>query len=335
MRIAVLGTGGAALGYAALLVTKGHEVVMFSLSGQGGHGLRASKITASGAIETSFSVDVQLSLQDAVHGAAGIIVASPANAHRLLMDGLSPLLASGQHVLVSAELSMSGAYLARKIGSEVAGVSITSLATTLMLGRRTGTSSVMVGGIREANDAWAWPPERMSEALDFWRFLFGDCLSPVASHYAIALSNLNPPAHMANALCNFTRIEKGEAWANYDGITESVARLIEALDVERLTVAEAFGLSVRSVERHYQLSFGLERGSNLAQMAAEVHQRRQGPPGPTSVDTRFVTEDIPFGIAFVEHLGRSKCVPTPLHSAGLYIFSAMYGRNFRFENDLI
>lgn len=335
MRIAILGTGGAALGYAAVLSAQGHHAALYSFSGAGIKGLKGEPINATGSFDLKFSVEAHKDLAKAVRGADGIIIASPANRHRRLIDQLAPLLSNGQHVLVSAELSMSAQYLVEQAKASKADISVTSLATTLMLGRRTSESSVAIGGTRQACDAWSWPAEDAEETLNFWRALFGDVFAPAPAHHTIALSNLNPPAHMANALCNFTRIEKGEYWANYDGITESVARLIEGLDVERLQIAAAFGVRVRSVKKHYQLSFGLEPGMRLAEMAAAVHERRKGPPGPTDVQTRFVTEDIPFGIAFIEHLGQTKSVPTPIHSAGITLFSALYGRNFRLENDFI
>ncbi|RCI77211.1 hypothetical protein DNK03_21540 [Brucella anthropi] len=172
-------------------------------------------------------------------------------------------------------------------------------------------------------------------ALSFWRALFGEMLVMGEGPLATALSNLNPPIHMANALCNFTRIEKGEYWSNYDGITEGVARLIKSLDIERLAVAAAHGVKVRDVEEHYRISFGFEPGLSLARMAAMVHEIRKGPPGPTSTDTRFVTEDVPFGIVCVERLARQAGIAVPLHSAGIDLFSALYGRDFRAENNLL
>jgi opine dehydrogenase len=40
---------------------------------------------------------------------------------------------------------------------------------------------------------------------------------------AITISNLNPPAHMTIALCNFTRMEKGEDWSSYGGLLKAPA----------------------------------------------------------------------------------------------------------------
>ena len=81
--------------------------------------------------------------------------------------------------------------------------------------------------------------------------LFGDRFVPREDLIAVSLSNVNPQNHLGMALCNFTRIEKAEAWANWSGLTPAVGRLIEALDAERLAVAAAFGASVRTRARPF------------------------------------------------------------------------------------
>jgi opine dehydrogenase len=203
------------------------------------------------------------------------------------------------------------------------------------MSRRTGPTSIVIGGIRQMLEVAALPSAAGERCLDLCRALFGNRFRIAPDILGIALGNLNPPVHLASALCNFTRIEKGEYWANYDGITPSVARLIEALDKERLDLAKAYGVTVRTVQEHYRLTFGFEEGHSIAEMAAMVHKQRQGPPGPTSLDTRFVTEDIPFGIVPLVELAARRSVPVPLHQAGVQIFCALYGRDFASENDLL
>jgi opine dehydrogenase len=150
---------------------------------------------------------------------------------------------------------------------------------------------------------------------------------------AVSLSNVNPQNHLGKALCNFTRIENAEHWANWSGLTPAVGRLIEALDLERLAVAAAFGVSVRSVRDHFHLSFGVPHGP-LGDAGA-ILAARDSNPGPASLDTRYVTEDVPFGLVPSTVLGRIADVPMPLHEAGVAMFSALYGRDFRAENNLL
>jgi opine dehydrogenase len=130
-------------------------------------------------------------------------------------------------------------------------------------------------------------------------------------------------------------MEYGEEWASYRGISSAVGRLIESLDGERLNLASRFGLSVLTTQEHLHESFELPMGS-VAEMAAEQDIRRNGAPlGPASLEHRYVTEDVPFGIVPLVKFGRIAGVAMPLHEAGLALIDALYGRSFVAENDIL
>ena len=72
-----------------------------------------------------------------------------------------------------------------------------------------------------------------ARGLKICQVLFGDRFVERADALAISLSNLNPQNHLGIALCNFTRMEHGETWGQNENNTDSVGRLLEALDAER------------------------------------------------------------------------------------------------------
>ena len=129
-------------------------------------------------------------------------------------------------------------------------------------------------------------------------------------------------------------MEKGEAWRQNAHITPAVARLMLALDAERLAIAAAFGIAVRTLEQHFHLSFGIAQ-TGMASMAAELATRPSDPLGPASLQTRYVLEDMPFGIAPMLQLAAASGVPAPLHAGGLAVMSALYGRDLAADNDLL
>jgi len=157
---------------------------------------------------------------------------------------------------------------------------------------------------------------------------------PAFNVLAVTLSNINPIAHTAMALANFTRIERGEPWPQYHYLTPAVARLIGAMDAERQAVAAAFGLKAASIEAHFQRSFDVPQ-TTLAEIAAELHRRRGGPLGPASLDTRFVHEDVPYGLAFNAALARIAGVAVPVTDATITTLSTLYGRALGDENPLV
>jgi opine dehydrogenase len=129
-------------------------------------------------------------------------------------------------------------------------------------------------------------------------------------------------------------MERGEAWLQNDNITDAVGRLLEALDAERLAIAAALDLQVRSLREHFHLSFHVAPAP-LGEIARAMAARGDNPQAPATLDTRYVTEDVPFGLVPTVRLGRLAGSPAPLHEAGIALLAALYGRDFAAANDLL
>jgi opine dehydrogenase len=335
MRVAILGAGSIAYGNAALLASLSHEPVLWSPSGESGQSLaKGEKLTATGALTGTFEVARAASAAEAIARADAVLFALPANGHRLAMDAAAPHLASGQIVIISSHTSFSGLYIAKKIAERGLDIPVVVWGTTVTAGRRTGDASVNVSTVRAKVDIATIPASAGVRGLKACQDLFGDRFVERSDALAISLSNLNPQNHLGIALCNFTRMEQGETWGQNENNTDSVGRLLEALDAERLAIAEAAGYQVRTIREHYNLSFHVEPGP-VGEMARQLAARGNGGNGPSSIDTRYVLEDAPFGLHPTVLLGKLTNRPATLHQAGVDIFSALYGRDFAGENDLL
>ena len=335
MEIAILGAGPIGLGMASFLHTNGHAPVLWSPSGRSTAPFaEGQRLTSVGRIETSFAPRVAASCADALAGAQVVIVAVPGYGHRAVMDAAAPHLRADQTVIISSQYSLSALYLSKIMTARGVTLPIIAWATTLTTGRRKSPVEVHVSSLRNQLDMATIPVTAQEASLALCRNLFGDRFRGRDDVLAITLSNLNPPVHMAMALCNLTRIEKAEDWPIFFYVTDSVGRLIEALDQERLALASAFGLTVRTVYEHYHLSFNVPFGS-VAEMTMAVHTGRGSPSGPKSLESRFLTEDIPFGLAPLSVIAKAIGVPLPLHDAGIELVSTLCGRDYRSENNLI
>jgi opine dehydrogenase len=333
-RVAVLGTGGIGCGAAALLSERGHDVVLWSPSGRGTAAFADSvALQSEGKLTGSCQPMIAKDCGDAVRGADAVMLAVPGYGHRAVLDAMAVHLRPDQPVIISSHMSFSALYLARQLAARGVRVPIAAWGTTVTTGRRLPGPVVRVSNIRDKVDVAALPVGELDAMAVLCRALFGDRFVPRDDLIAVSLSNVNPQNHLGMALCNFTRIEKSEQWANWSGLTPSVGRLIEALDAERLAVASAFGASVRGVRDHFHLSFGVPHGP--VGDAGAILAARDATPGPASLDTRYITEDVPFGLVPSTILARIAGVAMPLHEAGIAVFSALYGRDFRAANDLL
>jgi opine dehydrogenase len=334
MNVAILGTGAIAFGSAALIEAGGHRAALWSPSGRGTAALARDGALAYAGVMTGVAHPGVIPDLTELAGYDVVLIAVPANGHRAVMERLAPCLESRHMVIVSGALSLSPLYLSKLVAARGVRPAIASFGTTVLTARKTGEAAVSINVLRARLDVAAIPVSEDARALDVCSQLFGDRFDLAASALAIALVNINPVAHAGLALANLTRIELGEAWPQYRYLTPAVARLIEGLDAERRTVAAAFGLSLRTIEQHFEHSFDLPRAP-LAEQAALLHARRGGPPGPTSLDTRFVLEDAPFGLGFTAAVARIAGVRVPLTEACLDVLSALWGRDLNAANDIL
>ena len=335
MKVGIVGAGAIAFGMAAFLEQAGHAATLWSPSGERTRALAAGEpLVAAGTIEGSFTPAVATSAESLAADAEVLLIALPAYGHKHVFDAIAPHITAAQTVIVSSHASFGALYLSRLLAARNITVPIVAWGTTLVSGRQTGPAKVQVNTVRKTVDLATLPTSRSAEGLALCQSLFGDRFVDRQSLLAIALSNLNPTIHMGIALGNMTRMERAETWGQAENVTPKIGRLLEELDRERLAIAASLGLDVRTIFQHLHLSFGVPYGS-ASEMHQAMHVIGKGGAGPTTADSRYVTEDVPFGLVPTAKLGRLTGHPAPLHEAGIALFSAMYGRDFTAENDLL
>lgn len=334
-KVGIVGAGSVAFGTAALLCENGHDPMLWSPSGRGTADLAGGGLlTAKGAIDCSHAVRVARDAEDLVRGNDILLLALPAYGHKTVMDALAPHIREGQHVIISSHASLGAVYLAELLKARDVSAPITAWGTTAITGRRQSGTEVKVNTVRKLVDLCTVPDNQSSEALAICTRLFGDRFRARDGLLAISLSNLNPQNHMGIALCNMTRMERGETWSQGQNVTPNVGRLLEGLDLERIAIAKALDLEVRTIFEHFHLSFDVPVAS-ISQMNQHMHAVGTGGTGPDTADSRYVTEDVPYGLVLTVALGDLVGRPAELHRAGVRIFSSMYGTDFMKENELL
>lgn len=334
MKVSIAGAGAVAMGYAAFLLQHGHEVCVWSPSGQRTKALaEGAPLTVSGAIIGEFRPGVCRGAKELAESDV-IVLALPAYGHRFVLDSLIPYLEQRHTVIISAHLSFSALYLSKKMAERGIVIPIVVWNTTVLTSKAPSPTEIKVGAIRSKVDIAVLPASLAAQSQNICVELFGDRFVVKDDILTIVLSNINPASHLATALCNLTRIERGEAWGQRANVTPTVGRLVEALDRERLIIAEAFGKKVPSIMDHYSKSFGITAAS-VAEISEILVERGKDPMGPKNIDTRYVLEDVPFGLIPALRLAEIAQVEAPLHKSGVEILSACYGRPFADDNDLL
>lgn len=335
MRVAILGTGGVGLSYAAVLHDAGHEPVLWSPSGRGTANFATGQpLEAHGAVRTTFVPATASTAAEAVRSAAVVIIAVPAQGMRPVIDAVAPHLRKQHHVIISSHYSFAALYLLRCLGDRADRPLISGWATTVAAGRRTAEARVDIQYVRTQIDVATIPASRGAEALASCEAMFGKRFRLRPDFLSIALSNMNPHVHLALVLGNLTRIERAEEWRIYSGITPGLGRLLQALDDERVGLARAAGVDVRSLRAHFALTHDVPEQA-LDAMCAQMHDKGRGSPAPATIDTEYIVEDVPYGLWPLILMARKLDYPVPLHEAGMAQFNAIHGRDLHLDNTIL
>lgn len=335
IRVGIAGAGAVAFGTAARLSELGHAPTLWSPSGARTRELAdGAALTATGAVEREFHPGIAPDAKTLCAENEVILIAVPGYGHKTVMDTVAPHLRADQTVIISSHASLGALYLSDLLAARGISLPIVAWGTTMTTGRQSDYTSVQVNTVRGQVDICVIPEGETKTGLALCQALFGDRFQLRDGLLAITLSNLNPQNHMGISLGNMSRMERGETWSQGQNITPKIGRLLETLDQERLGIAEALGLSVRTIFEHFHLSFHVPIAS-ISEMNAEMHEQGNGGTGPSTADSRYVTEDVPYGLVMTVRLGELAGRPANLHCAGVEIFSAMYGRDFFAENTLL
>ncbi|MCW2485289.1 NAD/NADP octopine/nopaline dehydrogenase family protein [Candidatus Symbiopectobacterium sp. NZEC127] len=336
MKIALLGAGNIGFASAAWLCHHGHQTVLWARDAHTLAGISHahSGLHYTGVIEGECRPAVTTDIAAAVRGADAVLLCVPGYGHRAVMEALAPHLTTGQPVIINSACSLSALFLSQLLAQRAIRAPIITWGTTAFTARRKAENGVTLMTARRCVHVATLPAAHNAEAIALCEQLFGKRFQPQSNILATSLININPIAHLGLALCNVTRIEHQERWPQYHYMTDGVANLILALEQERQALAQAFGLRLHSIEAHFQQSFDVSCRT-LSEIAAELHRRRGGPPGPTDMNTRFILEDTPYGLVFAEAIARKAGIALPLHSASITLASAVWQCDLRAQNDVL
>jgi opine dehydrogenase len=135
-------------------------------------------------------------------------------------------------------------------------------------------------------------------------------------------------------ICNAARIESGDRSFCLFGKKENtpaVVRLIERIDRERMAIGEKLGLNQHPLEEEIRLVNWNPHGEDrVLPLYDAIHTPYlEVCEGPFTLNTRHLTEDIPYGLVTFSSLGRMLEVPTPVTDAVITIAEGLLGRDFR------
>lgn len=172
-----------------------------------------------------------------------------------------------------------------------------------------------------------------NEDLEYIMKRMPRCLEPyfkaVDSVAITSFSNVGMVLHCAPVLMNVGWIETKTTDFKYyyDGISESVANLLEKIDKERLGISAQLGYNIESVADWIRRTYSLE-GEDLFECIQNNVAYREI-DAPQMIKSRYIMEDVPNGLVPMEHLARSIGMETPVISNVINLANTLLDIDFR------
>jgi len=346
---AIIGAGNAGCAFAVHLKLLGHETRLFDIDENQLKALREADNVigfngdvglpgTSGEVSTSARVDyVGEDLATAIDGAQLIMCTAPAHAHRNFARDLAKHIQPGQVVVLNPGRTCGAFEVSRVLQQSGAPDDITVIeAQTLLYAVRRQGTEVHVFGLKDRVVCASLPHENLDRFLKPMQAALPQFVPAEQGIWQTSLDNIGMLFHPTPTLLNLARMESGETFDYYiDGMTPTVAALVEELDRERCKIAAAMDVEIPTAVEWLKITYGSE-GADLYQ-AVQNNSSYEGITAPklNGIDAkrnlRYVVEDVPTGLVPVAELGKKLGIATPNIDLIIDLANAIYQRDFRAE----
>ncbi len=338
MKIAILGAGNAGCAVAADLTLKGHEVTLIKTShamhDENFEYLQANNgemiLNEFGEIKKANIHKVTRDLSE-ITNVKIVIIYIQTNFHEQLIEKISEFLKNDQIVLINPGY-LSTAYLLKHCSKKII---IAEAESSFIDGRIMEPGLFRVGFRNVRNPIGIYPKSRKEEAITVLDKL-DERLVYLNSVVEAALHNPNLIVHTVGSVMSIPRIEKskGDFCMYHEVYTRDnlcTWKILNSLDKEKMDVLERLGFDRLSYVNACKYRNSLNDKKDAKEVFLDYASMDTRAKGPTKVDSRYISEDVPQGLVMLEALGSALNVKTPIATALIEIASAALDRDLRLE----
>ncbi len=243
-------------------------------------------------------------IDEALDGADIIMVVIPSSGHRDIAIACAPYLQDGQIVLLHPGRTCGAIEFKetlRQYGCQTHPI-IAEAETFIYASRSEGPSEARVFRTKESVPLAALPATENKKVLEAVHTVYPQYIDG-GNVLKTGLNNMGAIFHPALAILNSGWIESthGDFQFYIDGVTPSVAKVLEVLDRERVTVASSLGLRARTGLEWLEMAYNA-RGENLHD-AIHNQPGYYGIKAPPSLIHRYIFEEVPMSLVPIAALG--------------------------------
>ena len=299
IRYTVIGAGHGGKAMAAHLALMGFEVTLYNRTPKHVAAIKTRGGITLGSYEAGPNGFGQLAcvtsnMEEALQDSHVVMVVVPASAHRDIARTAAAHLRDGQIVVLNPGRTL-GALEFRKVLDDhncTAEVIIAETQSFIYASRSEGPAQARIFRIKDAVPLAALPALNTGKVLEAIHPAYPQFIDGV-NVLETSLNNIGAIFHPAISLLNAGWIESsgGNFQFYLEGVTPTVARIVEVLDRERVTIASALGIRAVTACEWLDMAYNT-KGDNLYE-AIHNQPGYRGINAPPTLKHRYLTEDIP------------------------------------------
>lgn len=333
-RYAVVGAGNGGKAMAAYLALLGIQVTLYNRTAS-----HVEIIRLRGGIDLENPTEphgfgkiykVTDNMEEALREADIVMVIVPSSAHYDVAKAAAPFLRDDHIVILNPGRTGGTLEFHHTLIEENCPTNpiVAEAETFLFASRSEGPSQAKIFRIKEAVPLAALPATRTAEVLEAIRPVFPQFIDG-RNVLQTGLNNMGAIFHPALALLNAGWIEatSGDFQFYVDGVTPSVAKVLEVLDRERVTVASAIGIKARNALEWLDLAYNAT-GENLYE-AMHNQTGYYGIKAPGTLNHRYITEEIPMSLVPIASFGSTYGVSVNGINSIINLACYIHGTDYR------
>lgn len=336
MKITIIGCGNSGLIHAAKLHEKGFDVALLKTSNtngqffdiiieQGGYKVVDDTIQGNGR---SFFVKPTLITRDvkkAVSFSDVILVMTTTLQHKIVAELIAPYIRDGQ-IIVLVPGYMGSLIFKKYIHKDV---TYSEWETTAYNGRIVNNEYVRISFYNPRNAISVLPVKRTQQVLDIFSTCFDNTQYTRKHILESAFHNPNMIVHPIGILFSASRIEYslGEFWMYREAFTPSVIQVIQAFDVQKNKVLQAFGCP--PLDYFEAAKWRNEEDLSIDAMTVFRSFADSSNKGPTTINHRYLLEDVPMGLGLFISVAKLLGVDTSIQEGIFALASALLNKDLK------
>ena len=324
----IVGAGNSAHALACYLAHKGREVHLYARRPeQVAHLIESPVLHASGKLQGCFALAGAGSDARALaRSCSTIFVCTTANAYPEVVAGLSPHLRPG-HTLVLFSGKLCGSLEVQRCLEQAGCEGVQVVETDALFACRLQSDrSIWVRGFKGWN-LFSAPRQSQTRQLAPLMQRFFPGLEPASNLIQRGLTDFGALAHALTVLLNVNAVDRQQPFLFYcEGFTENTVVLLEQLEREYRALALAYGAELIPAEELLQRYYGCDASSLLKAMCSVPNYRDS--LAPTTLQTRYLSEDVACTLVPAQQLARRADLHTPVLDSIVSLTSVLHGVNY-------